>query len=78
MKKHRKHKQRPPKEPALQNPVAKYAHQFNKSQVFKDKTKYQRKTKHKGREPFIMSFLKGMTKGFKSFVVDLFHASAVC
>ena len=39
----------------LHNPVAKYAHQFNKCQVFKDKTKYQRKAKHQGSEPFAIS-----------------------
>lgn len=51
-------------ETVIKNPVAKYAHQFNKTQVFKDKTKYQRGEKHKGREPFIMSLQKGITKGF--------------
>jgi hypothetical protein len=30
------------------NPVAKHAHKFNKSIVMSDKTKYKRKTKHKG------------------------------
>jgi hypothetical protein len=29
-----------------QNPVAKFAHRFNKAQVFGDKTEYRRKTKH--------------------------------
>jgi hypothetical protein len=29
-----------------QNPVAKFAHQFNKAQVFSDKSKYSRKAKH--------------------------------
>ncbi len=38
----------------LKNPVAKFAYQFNKAQVFKDKTKYQRTAKHKGKEPFPM------------------------
>jgi stalled ribosome alternative rescue factor ArfA len=47
----------------IKNPVAKYAHQFNKAQTFKDKTGYQRRAKHKGREPFIMSLHKGITKG---------------
>jgi hypothetical protein len=32
------------------NPVAKFAHQFNKAQVFADKTKYQRRAKHKKQE----------------------------
>jgi len=30
------------------NPVAKHAGKFNKSKVFKDKTKYSRKKKSKG------------------------------
>ena len=38
----------------IKNPVAKFAHKFNKAQVFKDKTKYQRNAKHKGKEPFPM------------------------
>jgi len=36
----------------VKNTVAKFAFQFNKTQVFKDKTKYQRNAKHKGQEPF--------------------------
>jgi len=30
----------------IQNPVAKYAHLFNKVQTFCDKSKYSRKAKH--------------------------------
>lgn len=33
--------------PTILNSVAKYAHYFNKSITFKDKTKYQRKSKHR-------------------------------
>lgn len=33
-----------------QNPVAKFAHQFNKAQVFPDKTEYRRKAKHAKQE----------------------------
>ena len=33
-----------------QNPVAKFAHQFNKAQVFDDKTEYRRKAKHAKQE----------------------------
>jgi hypothetical protein len=29
-----------------QNPVAKYAHQFNKAQIYVDKRDYRRKAKH--------------------------------
>lgn len=39
------------------NPVAKHAHQFNKAYKFSDKTKYNRKAKH--REP------ESMSSGFK-------------
>lgn len=34
----------------LQNPVAKFAHQFNKAQVFCDKTQYRRNNKHRKQE----------------------------
>jgi hypothetical protein len=34
----------------LQNPVAKFAHQFNKAKVFSDKSKYTRKEKHEEQE----------------------------
>ena len=33
-----------------QNPVAKFAHRFNKAQVFGDKTEYRRKAKHEMQE----------------------------
>ncbi|ESS73454.1 hypothetical protein MGMO_20c00090 [Methyloglobulus morosus KoM1] len=33
-----------------QNPVAKFAHQFNKAQVFDDKTEYRRQAKHRKQE----------------------------
>ena len=39
---------------SLQNPVAKHAHNFNRSVVFADKTRYTRKTKHKGLDPVPM------------------------
>lgn len=56
------------------NPVAKYAHQFNKAQAFKDKRKYQRKAKHKGLEPLsIKSFID---KGFNAYLPAL-HESMV-
>jgi hypothetical protein len=56
-----------PTEKVIKNPVAKYAHQFNKAQVFTDKTKYQRNTKHKGKEPFRVSLVKDIVKGFLVF-----------
>ncbi|MDD2659008.1 MAG: hypothetical protein PHY54_04895 [Methylococcales bacterium] len=33
-----------------QNPVAKFAHQFNKAHVFEDKNKYHRNAKHRKQE----------------------------
>jgi|JFJP01.1.fsa_nt_gi hypothetical protein len=70
---------KPPKKPLLpeqvvKNPVAKYAHQFNKAQVFSDKSKYRRNAKHKGEEPFRRSFDKDSVKGlFSEF--QLSHSS---
>ncbi len=43
----KKHKKQPQKSEAILNSVAKYAHHFNKSIIFRDKTKYQRNAKHK-------------------------------
>ena len=34
----------------IQNPVAKFAHQFNKAHVFEDKNSYRRKAKHRKQE----------------------------
>lgn len=34
----------------IQNPVAKFAHQFNKAQVYADKNQYRRKAKHRQQE----------------------------
>ena len=47
----------------IKNPVAKFAHQFNKAQVFKDKRKYQRHAKHAGLEPFSIVLDKMIQKG---------------
>jgi hypothetical protein len=78
MKKRRKHTQLT--EVVIKNPVAKYAHQFNKAKVFEDKTHYKRGAKHKGREPFIMSLPKGIIKGcllLASFSVSTTQSVAV-
>ncbi|MCQ8104115.1 hypothetical protein NP590_08370 [Methylomonas sp. SURF-2] len=48
---------------SLKNPVAKFAHQFNKTQVYKDKRRYQRKAKHSGLEPFSIVSLETIEKG---------------
>lgn len=72
MKKNRKNKLIL-QQPTVKNPVAKYAHHFNKAQVFKDKTRYQRNTKHKGREAFNMSLKKNILKAFTFFCVKSLH-----
>ena len=42
----------------IQNPVAKFAHQFNKAQVYADKNQYHRKAKHRQQEasPITLNF----------------------
>lgn len=47
---------------SLRNPVAKFASQFNKAQVFKDKTKYHRRAKHKSKESFPIILFSGIGK----------------
>ncbi|WP_428356938.1 DUF7230 family protein [Methyloprofundus sp.] len=50
---------------AAHNLVAKHAHYFNKAIIFKDKSKYQRKAKHKSLDPFFircMHFIKNGSK----------------
>ena len=43
------------RKPATRNPVAKYAGRFQRAAAFRDRTKYRRHSKHKGREPFPLS-----------------------
>lgn len=45
-----------------QNLVAKYAHLFNKTQTFRDKSKYSRKLKHTRQEasPMVLSRIIGL------------------
>jgi hypothetical protein len=38
--------------PARRNLVAKHARQFQRAASFRDRSKYERHDKHKGREPF--------------------------
>ncbi|MGZ8223360.1 MAG: DUF7230 family protein [Methylobacter sp.] len=50
----------------IQNPVAKYAHLFNKAQTFCDKRKYNRKAKHSRQEatPRVPSGIIGIASCF--------------
>lgn len=49
--------------PCTKNPVAKFAHQFNKAQVYADKRKYQRKAKHSCLEPFAIVSAESIANG---------------
>lgn len=40
------------------NPVAKFAHRFNKACAFCDKSKYRRKAKHTGQEAYAIAPLR--------------------
>ena len=42
----------------IQNPVAKFAHQFNKAKIFEDKNKYQRNAKHRNQEVSLITTAK--------------------
>jgi hypothetical protein len=50
----------------LKNPVAKYAHLFNRAQIFCDKSKYSRKAKHQRQEasPIIPDRVIGLASWF--------------
>jgi hypothetical protein len=37
------------------NPVARHARRFNRAAVFRDRSKYSRKSKHKNPEPFALT-----------------------
>jgi hypothetical protein len=54
----------------VQNPVAKFAHQFNKTLVFKDKTKYSRKAKHKTEEAFPIALNDRVIREASFFIYD--------
>lgn len=48
------------------NLVAKHAHYFNKTLIFKDKSKYQRKAKHKSFNPFFMQCIHSIKNGLNT------------
>ncbi len=57
----------------VQNPVAKFAHQFNRAVYFHDRTSYSRKNKHKGGEPFSLYLHAAVTvyrEKFTHFIDD--------
>jgi len=58
----------------VRNPVAKFNAQFNRAKVFKDRSKYQRNNKHKGREPFALSLTTDLMQ--KAFLLSAIQLSA--
>ena len=42
----------------IKNPVAKFAHQFNKAHVFEDKSNYHRNAKHRKQEASLMALVR--------------------
>ncbi len=69
----KKRKNQPLPEEAIRNPVAKFAHQFNKAQVFEDKRQYRRNNKHRKQEAPLITFIQKVISetscGFMSFDV---------
>ena len=53
----------------IQNPVAKFAHQFNKAHVFEDKNKYRRSAKHRKQEASPVALVRVI--GEASCVLDI-------
>ncbi len=51
-----KSKHRPPDK---RNPVAKYGSRLNRATVYRDRSKYSRRCKHKGRESFSLAVVSG-------------------
>ena len=62
MKKHKKIKI--PETVTLQNPVAKYAPQFNKAAVFADKNQYRRHAKHRKQEVSLTTLIRVVKETF--------------
>ena len=57
----------------VKNPVAKFAHQFNKSLVYADKRNYQRKAKPAGLEPFSIVLDQAIEKGSRALAANAAH-----
>ena len=53
----------------IQNPVAKFAHQFNKAHVFEDKNKYHRNAKHRKQEASLITLVRVIREA--SCVLDI-------
>jgi len=54
----------------VQNPVVKFAHQFNRAHVFEDKNKYHRNVKHRKQEASLITLLRVIKEA--SFMLSAF------
>ncbi len=65
------------KSSTLQNPVAKFAHQFNKAHSFFDKSKYRRNSKHRKQEasPMTLTRIMGEAFGFFTLAMSTTHSA---
>ncbi len=63
---------RKPRKPKRRNPVARHAARFQTAQVFRDRSKYRRHNKHKGRESWPVCIdVSTYRPGFLSFSLCL-------
>ena len=53
----------------IKNPVAKFAHQFNKAHVFEDKNNYRRNAKHRKQEASPTALVRAVREA--SFVLEI-------
>jgi hypothetical protein len=64
-----------PEAMSLQNPVAKYARQFNKACVFADKNQYRRHAKHRKQEVSLTALIRVFKETFCFSVEYLAYSS---
>ena len=58
----------------IQNPVTKFAHQFNKAAVFADKNHYRRNAKHRKQEVSLIILSRMIKAASCFFTVEYAHS----
>jgi|WetSurSiteA1Bulk_404760.scaffolds.fasta_scaffold00101_17 hypothetical protein len=66
-----------PEQVTLQNPVAKYARQFNKAAVFADKNQYRRNAKHRKQGVPLNTFLRIFKETFYFYTAFVLHSHQI-
>ena len=56
---------------SIQNPVAKFAHQFNKAHVFADKNKYRRNAKHRKQEASPIALIRVIREASCALAIEI-------